>query len=78
MVGFGYAGNVKKSKKMLFDKFPKWTRIHVFAHVHCVLFPRVLPILIEVKSYTSTMWNVVGAERTSTTPNRIVIYRVEH
>jgi hypothetical protein len=26
---------------------------------------------IEVKSSTSRMWNVVGAERTRTTPNRI-------
>jgi hypothetical protein len=26
---------------------------------------------IEVKSSTSRMWNMVGAERTRTTPNRI-------
>jgi hypothetical protein len=29
--------------------------------------------IIEVKSSTTKLWNVVGAERTSTTPNRIVI-----
>jgi hypothetical protein len=30
-------------------------------------------LIIEVKSSTTKLWNVVGAERTSTTPNRIVI-----
>jgi hypothetical protein len=32
-------------------------------------------IIIEVKSSTSTMWNVVGAERTSTGPNRILSHK---
>jgi hypothetical protein len=45
----------------------------------CLIFfsELVSAAYIEAKSSTSMMWNMVGAERTSTTPNRIVIYIIE-